>query len=279
MKLTLDRKFLTYSIDKRNKNFNVELAMQPPLKQSCAVLCRVQVKESLFPTETVSLKPDVEVPDGEIVVLEPRMISKTYMKNSWPNPQFATVVDGKVNVCNNTNEIIPLYKNDQICQIFKTESVTCKEISDLTPKADKVGAERPFSKFVKLDPDSQLTEDERNMFLQQNLKYDELFEPTIGRYNDKAGKIRARVNLGKVVPPTRKLQVPRYDKNNLDKLQEKFDQLEHQGVFARPEDVNVVVEHVSASFLVYKSSGGYRLVTAFTSLVLQDHTSNDVHCR
>ena len=104
------------------------------------------------------------------------------------------------------------------------------------------------------------------MFQEQNLRYDELFEPTIGRYNDRAGKIRARVNLGKVVPPTRKLQVPKYDKNNLDLLQEKFDELERQGVFARPEDVNVVVEHVSPSFLVKKSSGGHRLVTAFTSL-------------
>ena len=38
-------------------------------------------------------------------------------------------------------------------------------------------------------------------------------------------------------------------------------------MFARPEDVGVVVQHVSPSFLVKKSSGtGHRLVTAFTSL-------------
>ena len=226
----------------------------------------MQVKESLFPCETVSFKPDVDVVDGEVVVLEPRILSKTFVRNSWPNPQLATVVEGKVNVCNNTDEIIPLYKNDQICQIFKTESVICKETSEPTPKANKIIAERPFSKSVKLDPDSQLTEEERNMFHEQLLKYDELFEPTIGRYNDKAGKVRARVNLGKVVPPTRKLQVPMYDKNNLDLLQDKFDDLEHQGVFARPEDVKVVVEHVSPSFLVKKPGGGYRLVTAFNCL-------------
>ena len=37
-------------------------------------------------------------------------------------------------------------------------------------------------------------------------------------------------------------------------------------VFARPEDVNVVVEHVSPSFLVQKQGGCYRLVTAFTAI-------------
>ena len=62
------------------------------------------------------------------------------------------------------------------------------------------------------------------------------------------------------------MQSPRYDKNNLDLLQDKFDQLEALGVFARPENVNVVVEHVSISFLVKKANGGHRLVTAFTSL-------------
>ena len=86
----------------------------------------------------------------------------------------------------------------------------------------------------------------------------ELFEPLIGRYNDASGKVRARVNLGKVMPPSRKLNVPLYDRNNLDLLQELFDWLEQQGVFARPEDINVVVEHVSPSFLVKKKSGGYR---------------------
>ena len=52
----------------------------------------------------------------------------------------------------------------------------------------------------------------------------------------------------------------------MDVLQEKFDELESQGVFARPEDVNIVVEHVSPLFLVKKRNGRHRLVTAFNSL-------------
>ena len=94
-----------------------------------------------------------------------------------------------------------------------------------------------------------------------------MFEPVIGRYNDESGRVRARVNIGSAKPPTRKLRVPNYAKNDLDALQDKFDELESQGVFARPEDVGITIEHVSPSFLVRKSSGGYRLVTNFTSLI------------
>ena len=67
-------------------------------------------------------------------------------------------------------------------------------------------------------------------------------------------------------PPTRKLKIPKYSNSNLQHLQNKFDRLEKQGVFCRPEDLDIAVEHVSPSFLVRKPSGGTRLVTAFTSI-------------
>ena len=93
-----------------------------------------------------------------------------------------------------------------------------------------------------------------------------MFEPTIGCYNDSSCRIRARVNIGTIHSPTKKLYVPNYSHSNSQLLQSKFDKLERQGVFARPEDVNVVVKHVSPSFLVRKQSGCYRLVTAFTAI-------------
>ena len=215
----------------------------------------------------MSLTPDTDATcEGETVLLEPRVISKTFVNSSWPQPQLLQVVDGKINLQNNTGEIISLHKNDHLCQIFKTKAIDISSSSQPTPRSKQEIAVRPFSHDVVVDPDGQLPENVRSSFKELNLKFDELFEPVIGRYNDSAGRVRARVNLGKVVPPTRKLQAPQYDKNNLDQLQDMFDKLEGQGVFARPEDVNVVVEHVSTSFLVHKAKGGYRLVTAFTSL-------------
>ena len=49
-------------------------------------------------------------------------------------------------------------------------------------------------------------------------------------------------------------------------LQEKFDELEHLGIIARPEDLGITVLHSSPSFLVKKKKDGHRLVTSFVEL-------------
>ena len=84
--------------------------------------------------------------------------------------------------------------------------------------------------------------------------------------NRYSGKLKARILFGSTAPPAKKLHAPTYSNQNLQLLQEKFDMLEAEGVLGRPEDHGVTVEHVSASFLVRKNSGGFRLVTAFTAL-------------
>ena len=109
----------------------------------------------------MTLAPDVEVTDRETVLLEPRVIAKTYMNSSWPQPQFLQVVDGKVCLQNDTGEIIALHKKDHICQIFKTTSVDVDTISELTPKSKTVVTSGPFSKEVIVDPDKQLSDHER----------------------------------------------------------------------------------------------------------------------
>ena len=76
--------------------------------------------------------------------------------------------------------------------------------------------------------------------------------------------MRAIVNMGPVQPPQIKGKMPLYDTNNLEELQNKFDELERPGLFRKSEDVLVNVEYVNPSFLVKKPRGGHRLVTAFT---------------
>ena len=72
--------------------------------------------------------------------------------------------------------------------------------------------------------------------------------------------------MGPVEPPQRKGRVPQYSRDQLDHLQSKFDKIESQGVFCRPEDLKVVVEYLNPSFLVKKRNGGFRLVTVFTDV-------------
>ena len=64
----------------------------------------------------------------------------------------------------------------------------------------------------------------------------------------------------------RKGRVPQYARNELLELQRKFDELENQGVFARPESLGITAEYLNPSFLVKKTSGGFRFVTAFAEV-------------
>ena len=85
----------------------------------------------------------------------------------------------------------------------------------------------------------------------------------IQRYNGASGPIEGMVNMGKTLPPQRKGALPHYNRDTLIKLQEKYDELEVMGMFAKPEDIGITVEYLNLSFLLAKPSGGSRLVTSF----------------
>ena len=116
---------------------------------------------------------------------------------------------------------------------------------------------------VKLDPDKILTDDVRKKLQSVLQDFDDVFSPDLSGYNGAEGNFEAVVNMGPTQPPQRKGRLPQYGRDRLVELQDKFDELEKQGVFKRPEDVGISVEYLNPSFLVKKSSGGFRLVTAF----------------
>ena len=234
-------------------------------------LCRASRSVTLFPNNFISLKTKQNKNSSEcFVALEPRTDSKVFASSQWPQVQIVKIIDHEIRILNSTTQPIYIPKNEQLCQIRATQIVDTKHMSVNTPsntKTKPTDTLPPFSKHVNTDPDNQLTPEWKNKFIEVNHQFDSVFEPTIGRYNDASGRVRAHVTFGPVLPPSQKLHAPCYGRDNLQLLQDKFDELESNGVFARPEDVGVVVQHVSPSFLVRKSSGqGYRLVTAFTSL-------------
>ena len=92
-----------------------------------------------------------------------------------------------------------------------------------------------------------------------------------GRYNSVLGNLDANLVLGSTEPPSfpcrRIVQSEKLD----DIKQEIMDQMEADGLLARPEDVGVQVTHVHESYLVPKMEDGtvtgeYRLVTNLQSL-------------
>ncbi|XP_070576935.1 uncharacterized protein [Ptychodera flava] len=122
------------------------------------------------------------------------------------------------------------------------------------------------STSIRLDPDNQLSHSQLAEFRKIHQDFDDVFNPCIKGYNGASGPFQAVVNMGPVQPPQRKGRLPQYSRNKLIELQQKFDELEQMGVFARPEDIQVNVEYINPSFLVKKPSGGSRLVTAFADV-------------
>ena len=96
-----------------------------------------------------------------------------------------------------------------------------------------------------------------------------MFDTKIQGYNGSMGPFEATINMGAIHPPPlplRKGRVPQYARNKLLELHRKFDELENQGAFARPESLGITAEYLNPSFLVKKTSGGFRLVTAFAEV-------------
>ena len=103
----------------------------------------------------------------------------------------------------------------------------------------------PFTNYraeICIDPDNMLNKQERKKFIDINKRFDSVFSPEFGTYNDRSGPIRASINIGPVEPPQCKL--PLYNSSNLQRLQEETDKLEKLGVLAKPEDVGVTVKYV-----------------------------------
>ena len=86
------------------------------------------------------------------------------------------------------------------------------------------------------------------------------FDHCIHGFNGAAGLIEGVVNMGHVKPLQSKGHVPQY--SQLDLLQSKFNKLEAQSIFCRPEDLKVVIEYLHPSLLVKKKNCGFHLVTA-----------------
>ena len=72
--------------------------------------------------------------------------------------------------------------------------------------------------------------------------------------------------MSPVQPHQRKGRIPQYARDKLLELEQKFYDLENQGVFARPESLGLTAEYLNPSFLVKMSSGGFRVVTALADV-------------
>ena len=267
-------------------------------------LLKVEQQVTIYPNEFVSL----QVPDSALalesseVLITPRKCSKVNMVNcqpstqavmtpsstdtslelSWPGfdlvpfpqPQLSHIIGGVVRIENTSPLPIVIPKHSHFADIkpvcHTDISQHIKANQSLYPKPTPSVPVCEIDKIV-LDPDNVLQPQERQIFKDINQKYAEVFLSKPGKYNGILGNLDARLVLGNTEPPSfpckRIVQSEKLD----DIKQEIMDQMEADGLLARPKDVNVQVTHVHESYLVPKMEDGiptgeYRLVTNLQSL-------------
>ena len=203
-----------------------------------------------------------------VVAIEPHVSSP---ESTWPAPDFYTTVGKLLRIPNNTQEPQVIKRHAHIGQVSTVFTPTCPEnqpVSTITPDTPKSTAVSNlfFSDAVSTNPDKLIPASIAGKFTNLNRQYDDVFNPDYSVYNQALGQFEATVNMGSVKPPQRKGRLPQYSRNKLVELQAEIDRLEALGVFAKPEEINVVVEYLNPSLLVKKPSGKFRLCTAFTEV-------------
>ena len=238
-----------------------------------ASVLKMPQKICVYPGEKIAVPVPADFADKKIAI-EPRSVSNELVSPSWIKCQAIECnSEGEITLCNTTDLPVIVKKNEQFAQIRQLESDTNAVQPSTVPavKTPVKAISGPFSKLIEIDPEGLVSPEDRQEFHNINLEYDEVFSPTLGRYNGKSGPFQHVINMGPDLPPQQRGRNPKYSRSNSELLQAKIDELLEKGVLARPEDVGVNVEYVSPSFLVKKANGGHRLVTAFHDL--------SEHCR
>ncbi len=224
----------------------------------------------IWPGEYLEISIPSTIDPDTTLAIEPR---PDYSKSvrDWPHPHILEAVAGRVRIVNDTKEPQSISRHEHFCQVRLTHTPDEKQPQvPLTPHHNMqctTPAQIPtHSSKVSVDPDNILPDKVRRSFHDLLAAHDQVFDPTITGYNGAVGPFEAVVNMGPVQPPQRKGRLPQYNHNKLVELQQKFDELEAQGVFQRPEDIGITVEYLNPSFLVAKPTGGHRLVTAFADV-------------
>ena len=229
---------------------------------------------TVWPGEFLELGLPDDIPTDSEYTLEPRMdapnAQSAKISSIWPPPCVVSSVAGRIRIPNLTDQPQTLKRNEHFCQVSLVFAPGDSKQTPTTPPRPLKShtSPKPFTHScgVSLDPASLFAPETVAKFREVHEQFDSVFNPQIEGYNGASGPFQAKVNMGPVEPPQRKGRLPQYPRDRLVELQQKFDELEHLGVFKRPEDIGVSVEYLNPSFLIRKPNGGSRLVTAFAEV-------------
>ncbi len=215
---------------------------------------------TIWPGEFFEVSVPSEFTDCDLSI-EPRIESKK--SQSWFEPSVTQSVGSTIRILNTSSSPHTIPRNDHFAQITPVVN------APLTPDPTQVNpvltrkTNSDHSSQIQLD---HLPPEEQEQFKALHSTHASVFGPDLPGYNGSSGEFKAIINMGPALPPQRKGRMPLYSRDKMLELQSKFDELEALGVFKRPEEAGVVAEYLNPSFLVKKSSGGFRLVTAFADV-------------
>jgi hypothetical protein len=184
----------------------------PQIRRSQSYLLRDPAQAIIHAGEFIELNKPEGLYDDVDIAMEPRCDSPM---PAWPPPAVTQSIAGAIRIPNHTLEPIVIKKNQHLAQIRYTydcveqhdndkniEAPTCK-ISAISASPNK-----PYYSEISMDPNNQMSRADIHSFHSLHAKYDQVFDPKIGKYNDASGKMRAYINISPVTPPTQKVDSP-----------------------------------------------------------------------
>ena len=122
-------------------------------------------------------------------------------------------------------------------------------------------------KQVDLETNSDLTPQQAQHFKDIIAKYASIFTKQPGLYNGSFGEVDNTINFSEAPPPPDKVYTPSYSQDMLERLAQKMDKMEEDGILVRPEEIGVSVAYVSPSLLLPKPEPNeHRYVNDFGGL-------------
>ena len=240
---------------------------------TAANIMRVSRKSVLLPGDSLLLKVPVDLSQDKEVALEPKLGAPSLQGkfgHMWIQPQIVPVTsNGQIQLTNNSPDAVIINRHEQLALVRPvTSNIDPVPVSN--PADEKSQSKIPSitTDFadVSIDPDKISSAKQRQLFADLHYDLKEAFDSrTLGCYNGHSGPLEVVINMGASKPPQRKGRLPQYNDNTKQEMQKICDELEGT-VLLKPEEVGVTCEYLNPSFLVKKSSGRKRLVTAFSEV-------------
>ena len=168
---------------------------QRQIRRINATLLRNDSEKIVMPGEYIEFKsPTLQKLDCEVPI-EPH--TPAHDRSDRIHPSISRVINSVVRIPNMTNEPIQISKLQHLAHIHPIivpeETPIQQDNSIQTPSTQP----QPASiETISVDPDALLTTQQRQQFCDINARYQSVYQPNFGAYNDRSGPIRADINLG-----------------------------------------------------------------------------------